>query len=127
MSYVDIVALIALLQLLVFSYLAGSARGTYDVKAPAIRGHEMFERVHRVHMNTLELMVLFLPALYIAARYWPAGYVAAAGAIYVVGRLVYRRSYLKDPESRGTGFLISILPIAALLVAGLAGAVMRLG
>jgi len=37
------------------------------VKAPAVSGHEMFERVYRVQMNTLELMVLLLPGLYLGA------------------------------------------------------------
>ena len=81
MNYIDLVAVLAVLQLLMFAILVGRARGLYNVKAPATSGHEMFDRAYRVQMNTLELMVAFLPALYIAARYWPASYVAAAGAV----------------------------------------------
>jgi uncharacterized MAPEG superfamily protein len=123
MNFVDLVALAALLQLLVFSFMVGQARGRYGVKAPAVTGHEMFERAYRVQMNTLELMVLFIPALYVAARYWPPGWVAALGAVYVLGRLIYRAAYLRDPASRGTGFLASIVPIFGLLLAGVVGAV----
>lgn len=122
MHLVDIVALIALFQFFVFAALVGRARGRYGVKAPAVTGHEMFERAYRVQMNTLELLVLFIPGLYIAARYWPAGYVAACGAVYVVGRMVYQQAYMSAPDKRGLGFLVSIAPCFALLIAGLAGA-----
>jgi len=122
MPIIDIVALVALLQFFVFAALVGRARGTYGVKAPAVTGHEMFERAYRVQMNTLELLVLFVPALYIAARYWPAAYVGACGAVYLVGRLVYQRAYMSAPEKRGPGFMLSIAPCVVLIVAGLVGA-----
>jgi uncharacterized MAPEG superfamily protein len=123
MNFVDLVALAALFQLLVFGFLVGSARGRYGVKAPAVTGHPMFERAYRVQMNTLELMVLFIPALYLSARYWPPAWVAALGAVYVVGRLLYRAAYLREPASRGLGFLASIVPIFLLLLSGAVGAV----
>ncbi len=123
MNLVDLVALAALVQLLVFSILVGGARGRYGVKAPAVTGHPMFERAYRVQMNTLELMVLFIPSLYVAARYWPPAWVAAVGAVYVVGRLLYRAAYLREPASRGLGYLASILPIFVLMAGGVVGAV----
>ena len=121
MNYVDLVAVLAILQLVFFSVLVGLARGRYGVKAPAVTGHEMFERAYRVQMNTLELMVVFVPALFVAAKYWPQSYVALAGAVYLVGRLVYWRSYTAAPTSRGLGFGLSMLPILALIIGSLAG------
>jgi uncharacterized MAPEG superfamily protein len=126
MRLVDIVALITLLQFFVFAALVGRARGRYGVKAPAVSGHEMFERAYRVQMNTLELLVLFLPALYIAAKYWPAGYVAGCGAVFIFGRVLYQQAYMSDPARRGPGFLLSIAPCFALIVAGLVGAVVAI-
>ncbi len=123
MNTIDLVATLAVMQLVFFAVLVGRARGRYGVHAPAVTGHEMFERAYRVQMNTLELMVALLPALYIAARYWPAAYVAGAGAIYLVGRLIYWRSYNAAPASRGLGFAMSMLPILALLIAALVGIV----
>jgi glutathione S-transferase len=120
MSYVDLVAVLAIAQLVFFGALVGRARGRYGVKAPAVSGHEMFERAYRVQMNTLERMVAFLPALYIADRYWPQAYVATAGAVYLVGRLIYWRSYIAAPASRALGFALSMLPILALLIGALA-------
>ena len=123
MNYIDLIAVLAIAQLIFFSVLVGRARGVYGVKAPAVSGHEMFERAYRVQMNTLELVVAFLPTLYIAAKYWPQAYVASAGVIYLVGRLIYWRSYVTAPASRGIGFMLSMLPILALLFAALIGIV----
>lgn len=44
MHYVDTVAMLAVLQCLVFAGMVGKARGRYHVKAPAVTGHEQFER-----------------------------------------------------------------------------------
>lgn len=120
MNYVDLVAVLAIAQLILFGVLVGRARGRYGVKAPAVSGHEMFERAYRVQMNTLELMVAFLPALYIAAKYWPQPYVAAMGSVYLVGRFIYWRSYTVAPASRGLGFALSMIPVMALLLGSLA-------
>jgi len=119
MNYVDLVAVLAVIQLIFFGVLVGRARGVYDVKAPAVSGHEMFERAYHVQMNTLELMVAFLPALFIAAKYWPEPYIAGAGAVYLFGRFIYWRSYATVPASRGLGFALSMFPILALLIGGL--------
>ncbi len=120
MNYVDLVALLAVAQLLFFGVLVGRARGRYGVKAPAVSGNELFERAYRVQMNTLELMVAFLPALFIAGKYWPAHYVAGIGAVYLVGRFIYWRSYVTAPASRALGFALSMFPIMALIMGGLA-------
>ena len=122
MNHVDLVALLAVTQLVFFSVLVGRARGRYGIKAPAVSGHEGFERAYRVQMNTLELMVAFLPALFIAAKYWPQAWVAAVGAVYLLGRILYWRSYVTSPASRGPGFVLSMFPILALVIGGLAGA-----
>lgn len=123
MNYVDLVAVLAVLQLVFFGILVGRARVRYHVKAPAVTGHELFERMYRVQMNTVELLVVFLPALFIAAKYWAPSYVAIAGAVYLVGRMLYWRGYTEAPARRELGFTLSIVPIVALLLAALAGIV----
>ncbi|GHA86342.1 MAPEG family protein [Cognatilysobacter bugurensis] len=123
MNYVDLVAVLAVVQLVFFAILVGRARGLYGVDAPAVSGHEMFERAYRVQMNTVELMVAFLPSLFVAAKYWPQPYVAGIGAVYLIGRLIYWRSYSAAPASRGIGFALSMLPIFALAIGALVGIV----
>jgi glutathione S-transferase len=115
MTLVDLVALLALVQFFAFGILVGRARGKYGVQAPAVTGHEQFERAYRVQMNTLEQLAMFLPSLYLAAKYWSPTAAAIAGVIYLVGRLVYCVSYLRDPRGRGLGFLLSSGPIMVLL------------
>ena len=123
MNFVDLIAVLAVIQLIFFGVLVGRARGAYGIKAPAVSGHEMFDQAYRVQMNTLELMVAFLPALFIASKYWPTAYVVGAGAVYLLGRLIYWRSYVAAPASRGLGFGLSMLPIIALLIGALVGIV----
>lgn len=125
MNYVHIVALLAVIQFIVFSIFVGQARGKYGIQAPAMTGNEHFERAVRVQMNTLEQLVGFLPALLIAAVYWPPTYVAALGAVYLVGRTLYRQAYTADPAKRGLGFLLTFMPTTLLVLAGLTGAVMH--
>jgi len=122
MIWIDIVTAVALFQYLVFGTLVAQARGKYGVKAPATTGHELFERAYRIHMNTLELLVVFVPALWMAARYWSPTWVAAAGAVFVAGRLVYFRAYTADPTTRTLGFSLSITPIIGLIAATVIGA-----
>jgi len=126
MAYVDIVTALALLQFLVFGFKVGGARGRYGVKAPAITGNEIFERQFRVQQNTLELLIAFVPGLYLFSRYWNPWVAAVLGVIYLIGREVYAAAYVKDPAKRSAGFGMSFLPTAILVLGGLAGAVRQL-
>ncbi|WP_294000812.1 MAPEG family protein [Sphaerotilus sp.] len=123
MPWIDLVTFLALVQYLVFGGLVGSARGRYGVKAPATTGNELFERHYRVQMNTLELLVVFVPALWMAAKYWSPAAMAAVGAVYLVGRVVYQRAYTRAPAQRTLGFALSIGPVSVLLVAAFVGGV----
>ena len=126
MIYVHLVTVLALFQLMVFATLVGRARGTYGINAPATTGNEQFERYYRVQMNTLELLVVLLPALWLAAAYWSPAIMAGIGAVYLVGRVLYFREYIQQPTSRTLGFSLSFLPILVLLIAALAGIVRSL-
>lgn len=127
MNYVHIVAMLAVLQFIGFSFMVGRAREKYGVKAPAISGHEEFDKEFRVQMNTLEQLVCFLPALFVASLYWSPLFVAAVGVVYLVGRMLYRRAYISNPSTRAVGFLLTIVPTAVLVLAALAGALFKSG
>ena len=126
MHYIHLVAALAVLQFFFFGIMVGRARARFGINAPATTGNEHFDRVFRVQMNTLEQLTGFLPALYIAGQFWPPTYVAAVGIVYLVGRFVFWRSYIADPTSRRLWFLLTILPTFLLLIAGVAGAVLRI-
>lgn len=123
MHYVTLVTVAALLEFWWFGILVGRARARYGVAAPAMSGNELFERQFRVHMNTLEQLIVFLPALWIFAYYLNPIWAAALGAIFIVGRAVYAASYVRDPKSRSLGFALSALPTVFLLVGASWGAV----
>jgi uncharacterized membrane protein YecN with MAPEG domain len=126
MQYVELIAALAVIQFLSFGALTGRARHHSGLKAPAISGHEGFERMYRVQMNTLEVMVAFLPALFLAAKYWSPLIVAALGFVYLIGRLIYWRAYVDNPAKRGMGFLLSILPTIVLALGALVGIVLSI-
>jgi hypothetical protein len=126
MAYVDIVTALALLQFLVFAFKVGGARGRFGVKAPATTGNEIFERYFRVQQNTLELLIVFVPSMYLFSRYWSPLVAVVLGGIYLIGREVYAAGYVKEPAKRSAGYGMSFLPTAVLLLGGLVGAVRQL-
>src|SRR3954467_12663915 len=126
MEYVALVSGLVLLQYVGFGFLVGNARGKYGVKAPAISGHEVFERHFRVQQNTLELLIVLLPAMWLFARYVSAPWAAGLGLVYFVGRIVYLRSYVADPASRSAGFGLSMLPVLAMVLGTMIAATLTL-
>ena len=126
MAWVTIVAMLALLEYFFFSIKVGQARGKYGVKAPATTGNEHFERYHRVHQNTMEQLVMFLPSLFTFASLVSETWAAILGVVFIIGRAVYLNLYIGNPDKRGTGVLISVLATATLIIGSLVGAIMRL-
>lgn len=125
MEFVAIVTILVVLQTFWFAAQVGQARANSGVKAPACSGPEVFERAHRVHQNTLEQVVLVLPAMWVFAYYVHHLAAAALGVVFIIGRFVYRAAYLKDPSSRGPGFVIGAAAFAILALGSLIGAGMR--
>lgn len=126
MEPVAVVIVLALVQYVVFGMLVGWARGKYGVKAPAVIGHEIFDRYFRVHQNTLELLVAFVPAIWLFGMYVDPTWAALLGLVYLVARVLYLRGYVADPAKREVGFALSVLPVFVLLAGALWGAGRRL-
>ncbi len=122
MPLVALVTGLALLQFVVFAMLVGWARGKYGVAAPATTGHPVFERYHRVQMNTLELLAVFLPSMWMFGHFVSEAWAAGLGAVFIVGRLLYLLGYVADPKKREIGFGLSFFPVLALLVGAMIGA-----
>ena len=122
MAPVAVVIIIAVIQFVIIAWLVGRARTRYGIKAPATSGHEVFERWFRVQQNTLELLIVFIPAVSLFAIYVHPNWAAWIGLVYVVGRIVYTRAYVADPSRRSFGFGLSMAPILVLLAGALIGA-----
>ncbi len=123
MDMVYIVIALALLQFFVFGGLVGRARVKFSIDAPAVTGDPMFERYHRVHYNTMEQLVVFIPGMLLYGEYVSSLAAAGLGLVFIVGRVIYFRAYLADPSSRGPGFGLTMLPTFILLLGGLGGAI----
>jgi len=118
-----LVTCLAVLMYFFFSFQVSKARQTYGVKAPAITGDPDFERVFRAHMNTLEWMPIFLPALWLFAVYISDAIAAALGVVWIAGRILYMTGYAKAANKRSQGFLIQSIA-AIILWAGASGAIL---
>jgi len=121
MQYIELIAVVAVVQFLFFGAMAGKARTAAGLKAPAVVGDENFERAYRVQMNTLELLVAFIPVLLVAGNYWSNELVAGIGLIYLIGRFVYWRAYVTAPKTRALGFILSFMPIVILVILAFVG------
>ena len=126
MPLVHLVLALALVEFLLFGLAVARARTRYNVPAPAISGHAVFERYFRVHMNTLEQLIIFVPGMLLFAHYVNAYVAAALGALFIIGRAVYFRGYVRAPEARHLGFVLSAVPNLTLLIGGIIGALRAL-
>jgi len=115
---VAIVTILALIEYMYIALLVGRARGQYKVPAPATTGDPIFERYFRVQQNTLEQLVIFIPALWIFGSHLPR-IAALIGLGFIVGRFLYLQGYVRDPAQRGLGFGIGFLCNVTLVVGGL--------
>ncbi|MEQ8515350.1 MAG: MAPEG family protein [Chromatocurvus sp.] len=127
MAFTALVTLLLLMQYLAFSMLVGRERLRHDIQAPAVTGHEDFERAYRVQMNTLEQLLVVIPALWITAEFFFLPVAAPLlGLAFFAGRVIYRNAYIRDPQSRTAGMAIGMLAMLGLLLCAFWGAVMHL-
>jgi glutathione S-transferase len=114
-----LMTLLAILWYIVTAFQVGRAHVKYNIHAPAMTGHPVLERAVRVHMNTLEQLAAFLPAMWIYAWYGNPRWAAIACAVWIVGRIIYAVGYWADENKRSLGFGISFIALAVVWVAAL--------
>ena len=119
----SLITLLICLLLLVTGLNVGRARQRYGIKAPAVSGHEMFERAYRIQMNTLESALPLLPALWLYAGLIGDRGAAVMGALWLVARVWYAVAYQADPARRGGGFGLAFLAMVGLWLGALWGVV----
>jgi glutathione S-transferase len=126
MLWIALVVLLSLLEFMAFGILVGRARARYKISAPATSGDPVFERTFRVHYNTLEMLVVFIPAIWLFGMYLNPRWGAIIGAIFLVGRAVYAAGYIRAPEKREIGALLSFASVSVLLLGAVFGVVRAL-
>lgn len=120
-------AIVLCLGLIVYVWVTlrvGGARGKHKIPAPAMTGPAEFERVLRVQGNTLEQLVIFVPALVLFASAWGDSPAAILGVFWPLGRVIYALRYYAG-TNRSLGFGLGFIPTMVLLAGALVGALMK--
>lgn len=123
MKFTALITIVALVFTFVLSGRVGGLRIKTGVAAPAITGHPEFERAFRVHYNTIEQLVLFLPLLWLSTQVVGDVWAAAIGLVWIIGRVLYANTYMKDPDKRGPGMIMTVLATGVLSLVCLWGVV----
>jgi glutathione S-transferase len=121
-----LIVLLALAQFTWFSVRVGITRGKYGVEAPKTTGNEIWERLYRVQQNTMEQLILFIPAMLAFSAYLSARWALIPGVVFLVGRQLYSWEYISKPPSRTPGMALTLLANAVLLVGALVGVGMKI-
>ncbi len=108
---------LALLEYAVFTGLVGRARGTYNVPAPATSGDATFDRYFRVQQNSMEALIIFIPALLLFSIFVSNSIAIALGLIFLIGRIIYAAGYISAAEKRAPGALITF-GVNVILISG---------
>lgn len=120
----SLVTACALLLYLAVTINVGRARIKYKIMPPQMTGDENFERVVRVQQNTLEQLVLFLPALWLFSEWISPIWAAGLGTVWVIGRILFAWGYYQAAEKRMLGFAISSLVTFTLLGGAIVGIIL---
>jgi glutathione S-transferase len=116
------VTLLAVLILLAFAIRVARTRRKVNLP-PAMMGAPELERALRIHGNTVEQIVIFLPALWLSSLYFQGWAPPAIGLVWCLGRIIYAVGYSKDPRARFPGFFLTIFPSLILIVLAIIGIV----
>jgi uncharacterized membrane protein YecN with MAPEG domain len=123
MVWVSVVILLAILEYLVMGAFVGLARGWYGVNAPATTGHPKFERWFRVHQNSLEMLIAFIPAMGLFGWRVSSTWAVGIGLVFVAARILYAVQYIHEPRSREIGAGLSFVTVLVLVIGALWGAI----
>jgi glutathione S-transferase len=125
-TYTAIVTLVAIAFYFFLATRVAVARRKFGVKLPATTGHPDFERVFRIHANTLEWLPTFLVPLWLCAVFLSDVTAAALGLVWIAGRLWYFVGYRQAVEKRLPGFFVQSVACFLLFIGAAVGVTMRL-
>ena len=111
MQYFIYPAILSTLTLLVYYFTlfkSGMARQKYNIPAPSHDGPEDYLRQVRVHQNTLEHLVIFLPSLWLFSFAVDPIWASIIGVLWPIGRLAYAYGYYIEAEKRVLGLYLSL-------------------
>lgn len=118
------VTLGALILYFLVCFRVGYLRNHYKIEPPATDGPVDFLRARAVHANTLEQLVLFLPALWLFSLTMGDRIAGLLGLVWILARAGYAMVYYRDPAKRLPPFMVGLMATLALLVGSLIGLVL---
>ena len=124
--YPGILSSLSLLVYYFTLFKAGTARVKYNIQAPSHDVPEEYVRKVRVHHNTLEHLVLFLPGLWLFSFAVDPVWASLIGILWPIGRIGYAFGYYKDANKRGLGLYISMPPIYIFIIGSLVGFILKI-
>lgn len=104
--YTALVTLLVIALYFFFATRVAVAHRKFGVKLPAMTGNLDFERIARVHANTLEWIPTFLVPLWLCAITFSDVAAAALGIVWIIGRVMYFAGYRQAVEKRLPGFFV---------------------
>lgn len=124
MEYAIIVIMVALIQYQLFGLRTGISRPKYNVPPPKTTGNETWERIFRVHQNTMEQLVVFVPGMLAFSHYVSQMWAVGLGVCFILFRQYYSHMYIKNPPDRKfpPSFFVNFI----LIIGSIAGAIMHL-
>ena len=102
------VLMLILLQTLYFGIEVGRARQRLGIEAPAISGDDEFDRYFRAHQNSLEQLIIFLPAVLVTAYLGYSITRVICGVFYLLERAIYFCRYVKELKKKGPWVLFCL-------------------
>jgi glutathione S-transferase len=125
MNWVWVVISLALIEYMIFAVMVSRARQQFGIDAPATTGHPTLERWFRIHQNTLEVLIIFVPGMLMFARFVSLQAALGLGLLFIISRIVYAIGYLRDPKGRAPGSIATFVINVVLVVGGLIGALLH--
>jgi glutathione S-transferase len=118
------VTLLAVLIALGTAIMVARVRRRVNIQPPAMTGSPELDCALRVQGNTLEQIVIFLPALWLAALYFQGWWAPIIGLVWCLGRVIYAATYKPaNPGMRFGGFALTIFPTLILIILAIIGLV----
>ncbi|MBA2590464.1 MAG: MAPEG family protein [Alphaproteobacteria bacterium] len=119
-----IATVLAILTALWTAIRVARTRRKVGIQPPAMTGSPELECAVRVQANTVEQIVLFLPALWLAALYFQGWIPGIVGLVWCVGRIIYAATYKPaNPGQRFAGFALTVFPTLILVILAVIGIV----
>ena len=126
MAWVYVIVCLAVIFYIATAWNVGRMRHRHGIRPPACIGHPEFERAFRVQQNTLEQLAPFLPMVYFFGQLVSPIGAALLGAVWIASRILSMQSYMRDPDRRGPGMVLTLLVLVVLTLGVLVQAVIEL-